>query len=159
MARRPFLTAITHLGSCLKIFKVIIVPFLLYIQRCHFAMKLQCLIFDVDGTLVDNANLIIRLFQEIVLKYLGKKMNKQEVISLWGPPGDEIFKRVFPSDILTSAWNEFLNQYNAIHQSILVPGILSSRQRWTEVDQARLVLPYVAAYLEEKHKVPCPHRN
>ncbi|UCG02178.1 MAG: HAD family hydrolase [Candidatus Heimdallarchaeota archaeon] len=78
-------------------------------------MKLSCLVFDVDGTLVDNANLIIRLFQEVVLKYLGKKMSKQDVISLWGPPGDEIFKNVFPSNVLTPAWNEFLYQYNTIH--------------------------------------------
>jgi phosphoglycolate phosphatase-like HAD superfamily hydrolase len=78
-------------------------------------MKLSCLVFDVDGTLVDNANLIIQLFQEIVLKYLGKKMSKQEVISLWGPPGDEIFKSVFPADNLTPAWTEFLSRYNSIH--------------------------------------------
>ncbi len=78
-------------------------------------MKLSCLVFDVDGTLVDNANLIIRLFQEVVLKYLGKKMSKQEVVSLWGPPGDEIFRSVFPSDVLTSAWNEFLFRYDEIH--------------------------------------------
>jgi pyrophosphatase PpaX len=78
-------------------------------------MKLSCLVFDVDGTLVDNANLIIQLFQEIVMKYLGKKMTKQEVVSLWGPPGDEIFKNVFPTDILTPAWNEFLSRYNSIH--------------------------------------------
>ncbi|MFW9905137.1 MAG: HAD family hydrolase [Candidatus Thorarchaeota archaeon] len=78
-------------------------------------MKLDCLVFDVDGTLVDNANLIIQLFQEIALKYLGRKMSKQEVISLWGPPGDEIFKNVFPADILTPAWTEFLSRYNSIH--------------------------------------------
>ncbi|MFX1504982.1 MAG: HAD family hydrolase [Promethearchaeota archaeon] len=78
-------------------------------------MKLSCLVFDVDGTLVDNANLIIQLFQEIVLKYLGRKISKQEVISLWGPPGDEIFKSVFPVDILTPAWTEFLSRYNSIH--------------------------------------------
>ena len=78
-------------------------------------MKLSCLVFDVDGTLVDNANLIIQLFQEIVLKYLGRKITRQEVISLWGPPGDEIFKSVFPSDILIPAWNEFLSRYNTIH--------------------------------------------
>jgi len=78
-------------------------------------MKLSCLVFDVDGTLVDNTNLIIQLFQEIVLKYLGKKITKQEVISLWGPPGDEIFKSVFPSDVLPPAWNEFLSRYNTIH--------------------------------------------
>ncbi|MFX0124207.1 MAG: HAD family hydrolase [Candidatus Hodarchaeota archaeon] len=78
-------------------------------------MKISCLVFDVDGTLVDNSNLIIRLFQEVILKYLGKEMNKQEVVSLWGPPGDEIFKRVFPSDVLASAWNEFLSRYNDIH--------------------------------------------
>lgn len=78
-------------------------------------MKLQCLIFDVDGTLVDNANLIIQLFQDLAKKYLGRKMSKEDVVSLWGPPGDEIFKSVFPSDVLAPAWEEFLIRYNEIH--------------------------------------------
>ncbi|UCG90178.1 MAG: HAD-IA family hydrolase [Candidatus Heimdallarchaeota archaeon] len=78
-------------------------------------MKLQCLVFDVDGTLVDNTITIIRLFQDIVKKYLEKEMSDQDVLSLWGPPGDEIFKSVFPSDVIDPAWEEFLQSYREVH--------------------------------------------
>lgn len=78
-------------------------------------MKIECLVFDVDGTLVDNSIVIIRLFQDIVRKYLGKEMTDQEVLSLWGPPGDEIFKNTFPSDVLEPAWKEFLQSYQEVH--------------------------------------------
>ncbi|MFX1285787.1 MAG: HAD family hydrolase [Promethearchaeota archaeon] len=78
-------------------------------------MKLQCVVFDVDGTLVDNTITIIRLFQNIVKKYLGKEMSDNEVLSLWGPPGDEIFKSVFPSDVFNPAWEEFLQSYRDAH--------------------------------------------
>ncbi|MFX0150722.1 MAG: HAD hydrolase-like protein, partial [Candidatus Hodarchaeota archaeon] len=54
-------------------------------------MKLQCLVFDVDGTIVDNPKIIVRLFQELVMEYLDKQMTNEEVMALWGPPGDEIF--------------------------------------------------------------------
>lgn len=80
-------------------------------------MKLQCLVFDVDGTLVDNTIVIIRLFQDIVKKYLGKEMSDQEVLSLWGPPDDEIFKSVFPSNVFDPAWKEFLQSYREVHST------------------------------------------
>ncbi|MFX0173432.1 MAG: HAD family hydrolase [Candidatus Hodarchaeota archaeon] len=74
-------------------------------------MKLQCLVFDVDGTIVDNPKIIVRLFQEIVMEYLDKQMTPEEVMALWGPPGDEIFRKVFPPDIVNDAWQIFLQRY------------------------------------------------
>lgn len=78
-------------------------------------MKIQCLIFDVDGTLVHNTNALIELFQDIIKKYLDKKISREEVLSLWGPPDDEIFKTIFPIDILEPAWSEFLERYENEH--------------------------------------------
>jgi HAD superfamily hydrolase (TIGR01549 family) len=78
---------------------------------------IKCIIFDVDGTLLDNTSEIIELFQELQVKYMGPeyRMSKEEVLSLWGPPGDEIFRNVFPSDVVEEAWNEFLAQYREHH--------------------------------------------
>jgi phosphoglycolate phosphatase-like HAD superfamily hydrolase len=74
-------------------------------------MKLQCLVFDVDGTIVDNPKIIVRLFQELVMEYLDKQMTSEEVMALWGPPGDEIFREVFPADVVNDAWQKFLHRY------------------------------------------------
>ena len=85
-------------------------------------MKIECLIFDVDGTLLGNSEDIIRLFQDIIVLYLGedKKMSKHEILELWGPPGDEIFKKVFPSNILEKAWNNFLELYPLLQSPLRV---------------------------------------
>ncbi|MHA2224392.1 MAG: HAD family hydrolase [Candidatus Hodarchaeales archaeon] len=78
-------------------------------------MKIECIVFDVDGTIVDNTKLIVQLFQDVVKKYLGKSMSIPDVLALWGPPGDEIFRNIFPSDKLEPAWQEFLQRYYTSH--------------------------------------------
>jgi HAD superfamily hydrolase (TIGR01549 family) len=96
---------------------------------------------DVDGTLLDNTNSIVSLFQDIVIKYLGegKKMSKTEVMSLWGPPGDEIFRKVFPPDIVDEAWNEFLSKYRETHTK---EGFFSS----DELNNFRKYIKYLAIF-------------
>ncbi|MHA1331019.1 MAG: HAD family hydrolase [Candidatus Hodarchaeales archaeon] len=74
-------------------------------------MKVSSIIFDVDGTLVDNSRIIVKIFQELVKEYLEKEMSDQEVLSYWGPPGDEIFRQVFPEDVVDEAWDAFLYRY------------------------------------------------
>ena len=78
-------------------------------------MEFESIIFDVDGTLVDNSNVIIHLFKTLVKQYTGKDMTQQDIVSLWGPPGDEIFKKVFPLDVVDQAWHEFLAEYQKMH--------------------------------------------
>ena len=79
--------------------------------------EIRCIIFDMDGTLVDNSIAIVKLFQDLVVKYMGeeKKMSQTDVLRLWGPPGDEIFKKIFPPDIVKEAWVEFLKLYREQH--------------------------------------------
>ncbi|WP_455463323.1 HAD family hydrolase [Candidatus Hodarchaeum mangrovi] len=76
-------------------------------------MPISTVIFDVDGTLVENTQIIIKLFQDVVSEYLGQNMSDSEVLSLWGPPGDEIFRKIFPDSLFVEAWNKFLNKYRA----------------------------------------------
>lgn len=76
-------------------------------------MQISTIIFDIDGTLVENSRIIIRLFQDIVLEFLGREMNDSDVLSLWGPPGDEIFRKIFPDSLFADAWNKFLYNYRA----------------------------------------------
>ena len=80
-------------------------------------MVFRCIIFDVDGTLLNNTGSIIELFQDLQVKYMGPehRMSNEEVLSLWGPPGDEIFRNVFPSKVVDKAWAEFLHLYRKRH--------------------------------------------
>jgi pyrophosphatase PpaX len=104
-------------------------------------MKIECLIFDVDGTLLGNSEDIIRLFQDIIVLYLGedKKMSKNEVLELWGPPGDEIFKKVFPVNVLEKAWNHFLELYEKNHTT---EGFFSKKQ----INQLKKFVPYLTIF-------------
>jgi HAD superfamily hydrolase (TIGR01549 family) len=80
-------------------------------------MKIQCIVFDIDGTLIDNTQDIVGLFQDTIIKFMGpeKRLTTQEVLALWGPPGDEIFKQVFPPNIAEEAWEDFLKSYRINH--------------------------------------------
>ena len=80
-------------------------------------MDISCLIFDVDGTLLDNTNYIIQIFQDLLVKYLGPShsMSSEEVLGLWGPPGDVIFQNIYPSEVVKVAWAEFLDLYRKGH--------------------------------------------
>ncbi|MHA1236052.1 MAG: HAD family hydrolase [Candidatus Hodarchaeales archaeon] len=80
-------------------------------------MDISCLIFDVDGTLLDNTNYIIQIFQDLLVKYLGPShsMSSEEVLGLWGPPGDVIFHNIYPPEVVKVAWAEFLDLYRKDH--------------------------------------------
>ncbi|MFX0084778.1 MAG: HAD family hydrolase [Candidatus Hodarchaeota archaeon] len=77
-------------------------------------MKVACLIFDVDGTIIDNTMEIVGLFQNIVKEFIGKDLSTQDILALWGPPGDEIFRNVFPSEVLDVAWKKFVRKYKEV---------------------------------------------
>jgi HAD superfamily hydrolase (TIGR01549 family) len=66
-------------------------------------------------------------------------MSKEEVLGLWGPPGDEIFKSVFPSDVVEEAWNEFLVQYRNYHTK---EGFFSR----TQLQKFRDKVPFVTIF-------------
>jgi len=80
-------------------------------------VKISCLVLDVDGTLLDNTNYIIQIFQDLLIKYLGPShsMSSEEVLGLWGPPGDVIFQNIYPPEIVNIAWAEFLDLYRKDH--------------------------------------------
>lgn len=55
--------------------------------------KIDTILFDLDGTLVDSNELIIKSFYETMKKYLpNRKFNRAELIEMIGPPLKETFK-------------------------------------------------------------------
>lgn len=57
--------------------------------------KIDTILFDLDGTLVDSNELIIHSFKETMLKYLpNRDFSRSELIEMIGPPLRETFKIV-----------------------------------------------------------------
>jgi len=72
------------------------------------------LIFDVDGTLVNNALLIVNLFQELSWKYRGTKLSKEDVVKMFGPPEEDIIARLLPN-VKQEATEYLLKEYKRRH--------------------------------------------
>lgn len=57
--------------------------------------KIDTVLFDLDGTLIDSNELIIKCFEETMNKYLPDRIfSRQELIDMIGPPLKETFKIV-----------------------------------------------------------------
>ena len=104
-------------------------------------MNISCIIFDVDGTLLDNTKYIIKIFQDLLIKYLGasSSMSSEEVLGLWGPPGDVIFQNIYPPEIVEVAWAEFLDLYRKDHPKM---GFFTSNQ----INSFRNYVEYLAIF-------------
>lgn len=85
--------------------------------------KFKGIIFDIDSTLTYTNQLIFDSFNFITKKYLGKAYSNQEVIALFGPTEDVIFKQLFPSQF-EQVKNDYYNYYHQNHNiALLYDGI------------------------------------
>ncbi len=57
----------------------------------------SALVFDVDGTLVDTIDLIVNSFNHAFEQLTGKRKEREEIISLFGPTEENLLRRLFPS--------------------------------------------------------------
>ncbi len=58
----------------------------------------QCIVFDIDGTIVSTNDLIFASFNHVTKKYLNKTLSAEEIIALFGPPEDIILEEWFGDD-------------------------------------------------------------
>jgi pyrophosphatase PpaX len=81
------------------------------------------IIFDIDGTLTSTNELIFASFNHIAEKYLGKRMKKEEIISLFGPTEDQILDNWFASnsDTIKEDYYSFYSKNH--HMADIYPGI------------------------------------
>ena len=63
------------------------------------------MIFDMDGTLVENMELIVRSLNFAVKNYVGKELSRKEVYSHFGPTLEQIIAELVPA----------VNRENAVH--------------------------------------------
>ena len=63
------------------------------VHSSNNAKNLNGVIFDMDGTLVSTLPLIVHCVNEIVEKYMNRKLTLEEVIATFGPAAREIIRR------------------------------------------------------------------
>lgn len=86
-------------------------------------MKYRGIIFDIDGTITSTNQLIFDSFNHVANKYLNKKFSDEEIISMFGPPEEEILKELF-NENLEKATEDYYKYYLDNHTIVKVyPGI------------------------------------
>src|SRR6266849_9704820 len=94
----------------------------------NLAKNLNGVIFDMDGTLVSTLPLIVHCVNEIVKKYLSRKLTLEEVISTFGPAAREIIRR-FTSQLGESKSKTAIEDYYSCYRrelpkrALMFPGI------------------------------------
>ena len=76
-------------------------------------MRYQQIVFDVDGTLVDNEEAILLSLQAVMLEETGKKFPFEELTFALGIPGEDALERLQVERIpqVMDRWVELLQQY------------------------------------------------
>ncbi len=90
----------------------------------HPALRLDGLIFDVDGTLADNLPAIFDAFRVALASIGGRYYGDDEIYGMFGPIAEEIFQRV-ARDRWQAAFDTYLAHYRRLAQpqAIEMPGI------------------------------------
>ena len=73
-------------------------------------MKYQGVLFDLDGTLIDNSELIITSFQHIFKTYLDKDLKPEDIYPYFGRPLTEAFRELAPgNEEIIETYREYEN--------------------------------------------------
>src|SRR5208337_4049515 len=93
-------------------------------------------IFDVDGTLVNNLDLIVKSFNFAVGDIVGRKFSRKEVYSRFGPTLEDMIEEIVPTTEAKDAiqryhsfYKKYFHRYARIYPSIeeLVAGLVNAR--------------------------------
>ena len=78
--------------------------------------KVDCLLFDLDGTLIDTKRLIFMSFEYTFEKYFpDHKLEDDELESFFGPTLRQTFKRYTDDEALIDEMIEYYRGYNSAH--------------------------------------------
>jgi HAD superfamily hydrolase (TIGR01509 family) len=76
-------------------------------------------IFDLDGTLVDTFDLVIRCYSATCRDFLGRDLSREEVIARFGITEAQMLRRDLPPDQHETAIQSFLQKYAAEHDRLV----------------------------------------
>lgn len=76
-------------------------------------MKYKQIVFDVDGTLVDNEEAILRSLQDVIMEVKGEKLPFDDLRFALGITGEDALERLQVENIpqVMERWVELLGQY------------------------------------------------
>lgn len=88
-------------------------------------MKLQCVVFDMDGTLTQTNQLIYDSFNYIAQKYAGRTFSIPEITAMFGPPEEDALLHIVRQDQIKEVMADYLAFYRTQHNRLakLFPGI------------------------------------
>lgn len=86
----------------------------------------DCVIFDIDGTIVSTFQLIFDSLNFVSNKYIGKTFTNNELIEMFGPPEEVILKKLFNGNF-KQAEIDYFDFYSKMHltKAILFPEMKS----------------------------------
>ena len=86
-------------------------------------MMYKHVVFDIDGTLVDNEKAILHSLQEVLLKTMGKEFSFEQLTFCMGIPGEDTLEQLGVEDVprVMNLWIEALRRFEnmvTIHNGI-----------------------------------------
>lgn len=80
------------------------------------ARVIRAVLFDFDGTLADTLPLVYRSFREMWRGVDGRELSDEEILSLFGPPEEEIIRQRVPEEQLEASLEEYYSLYQKFHE-------------------------------------------
>ena len=79
-------------------------------------MKYKHIVFDIDGTLIDSENAILRSLQEVLLRVTGKQYTFDELSFALGITGEDALERLHIENVpdVMRMWLEILRRHDGM---------------------------------------------
>jgi len=77
-------------------------------------MKLEAMLFDLDGTLAETLPVCLTALRRVFRKYFGRDWSDQELLSCFGPTEEGVIKNLVP-DQARECLETYYNEYRIAH--------------------------------------------
>jgi len=78
-------------------------------------MKLQAILFDLDGTLGDTLPIVVQALQETFRLYAGQEYTPGEISLMFGPTEEGVIRPRVAGTDFAAALQHYLQRYEALH--------------------------------------------